>query len=128
MLFLHLAGKFRPGGVEFLLKFCKGYCHCYRLSSFRHRLRHLPDTRRTTQRGWSVGPALIGQAGGEKIPLDVPLSISQYLFLPQELVTGCLIINVGAVEKFVYAAGKLYYTVQSRFSEPQFLDATLLPI
>ena len=65
---------------------------------------------------------------GEKIPIDVPPSSSQRLFLPQEVVTRCLIINVAAVEEFVYAAGKLYYTVQSLFSEAQFLDVTFLPI
>jgi hypothetical protein len=43
----------------------KGYHHCDHLSSFRHRLLHLPDTRRTTQSWRNFGPALIGQTGKE---------------------------------------------------------------
>jgi len=46
---------------------------------------------------------------GEKNPIDVPLSSSQCLFL-QELIPRCLIIKVGAVEEFVYAAGKLLHS------------------
>jgi hypothetical protein len=43
----------------------KGYCHCARLSGFRHRLLNLPDMRRMTQRWRSVVLAFIGQAGKE---------------------------------------------------------------
>ena len=72
-----------PWGVFFLLdrkapdgptlqcdfiRLSKGYYHCYRLSSSRHRLLNLPDTRRTTHRWQSVGPALFGQARKKKTP------------------------------------------------------------
>jgi hypothetical protein len=58
----------------------------------------------------------------------VAVKFEQCLFLPRELSTRYLIINVGVVEEFVYAAEKLFDTVQSRFSEAQFLDVTFLPI
>ena len=48
------------------IRLSKGYCPCDRLSSSRHRLLNLPDTRRTMHRwhrvGRSAGPTLIGQA------------------------------------------------------------------
>ena len=66
MLFSYLADKCRRDGIEFLLDFRKVTVTAIVLSSSRHRLLNLPDTRRTTHRwhrvGRSAGPTLIGQA------------------------------------------------------------------
>jgi hypothetical protein len=48
------------------IRLSKCYYHCDRLSSYRHRLLNLLEMRCKTQRWRGVGPALIGQAGGEK--------------------------------------------------------------
>jgi hypothetical protein len=61
-----LTDRRRPEPLVSYIILYKGYCHCDRLCSSRHRLLNLPDTQRTMQRwqsvGRSVGQALIGQA------------------------------------------------------------------
>ena len=62
----YLTGMRRPHAVVSFYWPLGRCCYCGRLFGSRHRLLSLPDTRRTTQRGQSVGPALIGEAG-EKV-------------------------------------------------------------
>jgi len=63
-------GMYRMFFLPAFIALSKGYYHCERLASPRHRLLNLPETRRMTQRwqnaGHSAGPALIGQTGEKK--------------------------------------------------------------
>lgn len=67
------------------IRLYKGYYEYQRdrLSSSCYRLLNLPDTRRTVQRwrslGWSVGTALIGQAG-EETPYIIPSDMRKNFF------------------------------------------------
>ena len=77
------------------IRLSKGYRLCDRLSSSCRRMLNLPNTRRTTQRWQSFGPAVFGQAGKKNTVYDIARTSSSAFYNLEMAIWGLISIISG---------------------------------